>query len=455
MNTSSSCSVSDLNQQVRELLLEHFSTVTVTGEISGFRNIASSGHWYFTLKDSKSEVRCAMFRGDNQHLRTAFQDGDEVQVRARVELYLPRGMYQLVVNDMSLQGQGALLQKIEALKATLQTEGLFDESRKHDLPSHPENIGIVTSSSAAALKDVLRVLHRRWPVAELFLYPAVVQGKDAPASLVEALGLATTDRRCDLLLLVRGGGSIEDLMAFNEEAVVRAVAACPIPVITGIGHESDTVLADFAADLRGATPTAAAELASPDGVALRQWCLQQQMSLTRHLQKSLLRHAQHLSDQMRRLQRTHPRNRVQTHQQRLDDLVPTMTRQIRDRIRTGSQNLALLRQQLHGLSPARRITYDRMRIAQAGRQLSRQISSVLGSRAARLDRVEATLRAVSPQSTLDRGYAIARLRTKDGSRILRDARDARPGETLDVRVRSGSVETRIVSAKELSDTRDS
>ena len=441
-------SVSDLNRRVRGLLLERFEDVTVNGELSDLRRIASSGHWYFTLKDRDSEIRCAMFRGDNRLVREALQDGDAVQVRARVELYLPRGMYQLVVSEMALQGQGALLQRLERRKAALQAEGLFDAERKRPIPGHPERIGIVTSPAAAALRDVLRVLHRRWPVAEAFLYPSAVQGAEAPAALAAALSRAGRDARCDILLLVRGGGSLEDLLPFSEEAVVRAVADCPIPVVTGIGHETDTMLADLAADLRGATPTAAAELATPDGALLRRRSAQLQERLARSLRRELQRRTLEVSTRVARLQHAHPRNRIQLRQQRLDELMQALLRQVRERTRSRSQRLALLRQQLQAHSPARRIDAGRLRVEHARRRLPQTMAARHRACGAQLDRLEATLRAVSPQGTLNRGYAIAQLRTGTPPRILRDAKDARPGDLLDVRLRSGSLEARVTATEE-------
>ena len=261
--------VAEINQQVRTLLLENFSEVIVRGEISGLKQYAS-GHWYFTLKDPDSEIRCAMFRGRNQRVSFVPQDGDAVRVRARVDLYVQRGNYQLVIEDMEPEGRGELLRRLEEIKAKLRDEGLFDPDRKQPLPSYPLTVGVVTSSDGAALRDVARTLRRRWPIARLCVYPSRVQGEAAPASLVQALKLVPQDGRCDVLILARGGGSFEDLLAFSDEAVVRAVAACPIPLITGIGHETDTSLADFAADVRAATPTAAAEQVSPDATALKQ-----------------------------------------------------------------------------------------------------------------------------------------------------------------------------------------
>ncbi|MGB7397419.1 MAG: exodeoxyribonuclease VII large subunit, partial [Candidatus Macondimonas sp.] len=257
-------SVSRLNREARILLEGGLPLLWVMGEISNFSQ-PSSGHWYFTLKDAQAQVRCAMFRNRNQGLGLRPQNGMQVQVRVRVSLYEPRGEFQLIAEQMQPAGEGALRLAFEALKARLAAEGLFDASLKRPLPAYPHTIGVITSPTGAALRDILHVLNRRYPLARVVFYPVPVQGVDAAPQIVQALRLAGERAECDVLILARGGGSLEDLWAFNEEIVARAVRACPLPVVSGVGHEIDFTIADFVADLRAPTPSAAAESVVPDG----------------------------------------------------------------------------------------------------------------------------------------------------------------------------------------------
>ncbi|MBX3716215.1 MAG: exodeoxyribonuclease VII large subunit, partial [Burkholderiales bacterium] len=260
---SAPLTVTELNRRSRQVLENQFGLVWVTGEISR-ATLAASGHWYFSLKDEGAAVDCAMFKGRAQYLEFRPENGLKVEVRARVTIYEPRGAYQLGVEQMRHAGLGALFEAFERLKARLGKEGLFDESRKRPLPTHPRAIGVVTSLAAAALRDILATLARRAPMVPVIVYPTLVQGEGAAAQVARAIATANARAECDVLLVARGGGSLEDLWAFNEEAVARAIAASAIPVVSGVGHETDFTIADFAADLRAATPTAAAVAASPD-----------------------------------------------------------------------------------------------------------------------------------------------------------------------------------------------
>src|ERR1700727_2102992 len=257
-------SVSRLNREVRVLLERGFGSVWLEAEISNFAK-PSSGHWYFSLKDAAAQVRCCMFRQRNMLCGFAPRDGQKVLVRARIGLYEQRGEYQLVVDHMEDSGQGALKRQFEELSAKLSQEGLFAAERKRALPGLPKRIGIITSPTGAAVRDILHVLARRFPEAAVLIYPVPVQGAQAAEEIVAALSLAGRRAECDVLILARGGGSLEDLWSFNDERLARAIVASPIPVITGIGHEIDFTIADFAADVRAPTPSAAAELAVPDG----------------------------------------------------------------------------------------------------------------------------------------------------------------------------------------------
>lgn len=437
--------VAEINQQVRTLLLENFSEVIVRGEISGLKQYAS-GHWYFTLKDPDSEIRCAMFRNRNQRVSFVAQDGDAVRVRARVDLYVQRGSYQLVVEDMEPEGRGELLRRLEELKAKLRDEGLFDPQRKQALPPYPLMIGVITSADGAALRDVARTLRRRWPIARLCVYPSRVQGEEAPASLVEALSLASRDGRCDVLILARGGGSFEDLLAFNDEAVVRAVAACPIPLIAGIGHETDTSLADFAADVRAATPTAAAEQASPDTASLKQQGLRFLGQLHSFLGLRLKQVHRELDTQSHRLELAHPAAQIRGHQQRLDETSERLVQVLRQRMERRQHQLALAHRRLLACSPTPRLARLEQAIQQYRWRINAATQNLHRALRARLKQASGTLEAVSPLRTLERGYAIATLKAPSGPELIRKTSQTRVGDAFELRVSDGSISAEVTEA---------
>lgn len=445
MSISPVYTVAEINQQVRTLLLENFSEVVVRGEISGLKQYAS-GHWYFTLKDPDSEIRCAMFRNRNRQVAFEPRDGDAIRVWARVDLYVQRGSYQLVVEDMEPEGRGEMLRRLEEIKERLRGEGLFDPARKQLLPPYPSAVGIITSGEGAALRDVARTLRRRWPVARLCVYPSRVQGEGASAALVEALSLASQDDRCDVLILARGGGSFEDLLAFSDEAVVRAVAACPIPLIAGIGHETDTSLADFAADVRAATPTAAAEQASPDAAALKQQGLRLLGRLHSFLGLRLKQVHRELDTQGHRLELAHPAARIQGHQQRLDETSGRLGRVLRQHMERRQHRLALTHRRLLACSPTpclirleQALQQYRWRINAATRNLHRTLH-------ARLEQAGGTLEAVSPLRTLERGYSIATLKTPAGSELIRKTSQASVGDAFELQVSDGSISAEVTEA---------
>ena len=445
MSASFVYTVAEINQQVRTLLLENFSEVIVRGEISGLKQYAS-GHWYFTLKDPDSEIRCAMFRNRNQRVSFVPQDGDAIRVRARVDLYVQRGSYQLVVEDMEPEGRGELLRRLEELKAKLRGEGLFDLQKKQALPPYPLMIGVITSADGAALRDVARTLRRRWPIARLRVYPSRVQGEEAPASLVEALALASRDGRCDVLILARGGGSFEDLLAFSDEAVVRAVAACPIPLIAGIGHETDTSLADFAADVRAATPTAAAEQASPDAIALKQQGLRFLGRLHSFLGLRLKQVHRELDTQSHRLELAHPAARIRGHQQRLDETSERLVQVLRQRMERRQHQLALAHRRLLACSPTPRLARLEQALQQYRWRINAATQNLHRALRARLEQAGGTLEAVSPLRTLERGYAIATLKTPSGPELIRKASQASVGDAFELQVSDGSISAEVTEA---------
>ena len=449
MPDSSVYTVAEINQQVRTLLLENFSEVIVRGEISGLKQYAS-GHWYFTLKDPDSDIRCAMFRNRNRRVSFAPQDGDAVRVQARVDLYVQRGSYQLVVEDMEPEGRGELLRRLEETKAKLRDEGLFDPSRKQPLPAYPSTVGVITSSDGAALRDVARTLRRRWPVARLCVYPSRVQGEGAPTSLAWALEFASQDGRCDVLILARGGGSFEDLLAFSDEAVVRAVAACPIPLVTGIGHETDTSLADFAADVRAATPTAAAEQASPDSTALKRQSLRF-LGRIHNLLGLLLKQAhQELGNQTHRLELAHPAARIRGHQQRLDETSERLVQVLRQHMERRQHRLALSYRRLIACSPKPRLAGLVQAVRQYRWRMDTATRNLRQALRARLEQASGTLEAVSPLRTLERGYSIATLKTPAGPELIRKTSQADVGDAFELQVSDGSISAEVTEAGQKS-----
>jgi exodeoxyribonuclease VII large subunit len=436
--------VSRLNREVRAVLEGSFPLLWVEGEVSNLSRPAS-GHLYFSLKDTAAQVRCAMFRPKRLLLGFNPANGQHVLVRARVGLYEGRGDFQLIVEHMEPAGEGALRLEFERLKQKLAAEGLFDEAAKRPLPLFPRQVGLVTSSSGAAIRDLLSVLRRRFPALPAVVYPAQVQGEGAADELTEALEIANRRLECDVLVLARGGGSLEDLMAFNDEGLARAIRRSRIPVVTGIGHEIDFTIADLAADRRGATPSAAAELVSPSAEHLvqRLRAFEQRFETAEGRQLSLLRHR--LSAAGRHLGLLHPLGRLQRLQQRADDLerrlADTLTRSLgRERSR-----LSGLSAQLKAASPARSLERARIASQALGQRLLCAMPRQNATRRERLAGLVQLLETLSPLATLSRGYAIVRLLPE--RRLLRRAGDARPGDRIEASLSEGTLTARIEEVK--------
>ena len=428
-------SVSDLNRLARLTLERGLAQVWVAGEISNLTR-AASGHWYFTLKDSQAAVRCAMFRNRNQFLDWVPENGLRVEVRAQPTLYEPRGEFQLGVEAMRRAGLGALYEAYARLKARLEREGLFDPARKRPLPTYPRHVGIVTSPQAAALRDVLTTLARRWPLAQVVLYPTPVQGEGATDAIAAALRTAGERRECEVLLLVRGGGSIEDLWCFNEERVARAIAACPIPVVSGIGHETDFTIADFVADRRAPTPTGAAQLATPDAAELGQHLRQFARRLALDQRRRLHTLAQQLDGLAQRLR--HPAERLASQRRHLDQLARRLVLVQAGGLARVNQNLAHLQARLHRTLP--RPEPLRAKVHELSRRLARAMAV---DRRRRVDRVTALathLAHLNPSAVLERGYSI--VRRTDGS-IVRDSRQLALDETVELTLARGMAGARI------------
>ena len=433
-------SVSSLNRQARRIIEDHLGVVWVEGELSDLAR-PSSGHLYWRMKDESAQLRCAMFRQNNRLLRFRPENGQHVLARGRVSIYEPRGEFQMVVEYLEEVGEGLLRRRFEELKRKLAAEGLFDTRHKRELPALPRRIGIVTSPSGAAVRDILTVLARRFPAIPALIYPTAVQGAGAAAEIAAALELADRRGECDLLILSRGGGSLEDLWSFNEEVVARAVAAVEIPIISGVGHEIDFTIADFVADVRAPTPSGAAELAVPDQLQWRSVLEAMDERLSRAAKQRLATPRNLLATLAHRLERSHPGVQLRQSQQRLDELETrirlSLNRSLAERrARLGESTARLL-----GVSPAHRIEALDERLRFASRGLERAVGEVLQRRRQRLSLAQRTLESVSPVATLERGYAIVTA-AADGS-IVRAAEAAPPGAAIDIRLARGGLSATV------------
>jgi exodeoxyribonuclease VII large subunit len=390
-------SVARLNREVRLLLESGVGVVWVQGEISNLSR-PSSGHWYFSLKDRDAQVRCAMFRARNSHCRFTPREGQAVIAYARVSLYEPRGDYQLLVEHLDDAGVGALQRAFDELKARLAAEGLFALERKRPLPLVPRRIGVITSPTGAAIRDVLHILARRFPAAAVLVYAVPVQGVAAAPAIVAALDLASARADCDVLILTRGGGSLEDLWAFNDERVARAVHRCAVPVVSGIGHEIDFTIADFVADVRAPTPSGAAELVAPDARAWLQRLAQLGARFTAGMRRQLLHEHSRFVGLSRRLQQAHPGARLAQHSQRLDELEA---------------------------------------------RLQFALQARLAGQLARLQSAARALQAISPLATLGRGFAVI-TRTVDGA-LVTSADQLEVGDSFDARLAQGGLRAAVLT----------
>ncbi|MFP4061520.1 MAG: exodeoxyribonuclease VII large subunit [Halochromatium sp.] len=435
-------SVSRLNAEVRAVLDGSFPLLWVQGELSNLAQPAS-GHLYFSLKDGASQVRGAMFRGKRRLLGFQPANGQQLLVRARVGFYEPRGEFQLIVEQMEPAGDGALRLALEQLKRRLAAEGLFAEARKRPLPAYPRQLGLITSASGAALHDLLTVLGRRFPLLPVLVYPSAVQGADAVAALIAAIELANRRRECELLILARGGGSLEDLMAFNDEALARAIAASELPIVTGIGHEIDLSIADLVADRRGATPSAAAELVTPDAEQVRRHLRGLEARLGAASRQTLATASHRLGACIRQLRLLHPRARLEQRQQRVDELQRRLERALAARVDAAGSRLQRLQQRLRQVSPEPRLRLESARVDRVCERLVRAGQASVERRRERLAAVAAGLQARSPLATLARGYAIV-TETASGA-LVQHPQQLAPGAQIAVRVQGGCFAAQVTS----------
>ena len=394
--------VSELTKKVRFILESELSRVWLCGEISNFVG-ASSGHWYLSLKDSKSQVRCAMFKGANKNVRLSPRNGQQVLVRAKVSLYEPRGDFQLIIEQMEDAGTGLLRQQFEQLKQKLSAEGLFSHYHKQIIPKHLQTIGIVTSPTGAAVKDILTVLRRRNPNLAVIVYPALVQGTQAANDIVKAISIANTRKECDVLIVGRGGGSLEDLWSFNEESVVRSIYQSKLPIISAVGHEIDTTLSDYVADLRAATPSAAAELVSQDSSELSQKILILNQRLINANKTKLLTHRVSLNHICHRLSLVHPAQQLQNQQQKADELDNRLKLAMSRYLQTLTIKPQQLANHLQLLSPQNKIQQNKEKVAQLASKLIATIKQAQQQRGKLFAHTISELQIVSPLATIARG----------------------------------------------------
>ncbi|QDY42690.1 exodeoxyribonuclease VII large subunit [Candidatus Pantoea soli] len=439
--TASIFTVSRLNTTVRQLLENEMGLVWLSAEISNFTQPAS-GHWYFTLKDDGAQVRCAMFRNSNRRVSFRPQHGQQVLVRASITLYEPRGDYQLIIESMHPAGEGLLQQQFEQLKTRLAAEGLFDQHYKQPLPEPARQVGVITSATGAALHDVLRVLHRRDPSLPVVIYPTVVQGVDAPAAIVRAIELANQRNECDVLIVGRGGGSLEDLWSFNDERVARAIFASRLPIVSAVGHETDITIADFVADLRAPTPSAAAELVSRNQLELLRRLQSQQQRLEMAMDYYVAQQQRRFTRLQHRLQQQHPQLRLARQQTALFQLQRRLNEAMELRLRSARLQQERLVQRLNHQQPQGRILRAQQQLQQWHYRLQQGLEKQLSHNRQRFGALAAQLEAVSPLATLARGFSVT---TDTRGLVVKKTAQLQPGDVLRTRLDDGWVESAVTA----------
>nr|WP_277753866.1 exodeoxyribonuclease VII large subunit [Vibrio parahaemolyticus] len=431
--------VSRLNAEVRLLLENEMGIVWLVGEISNF-SAPVSGHWYLTLKDSRAQVKCAMFRGNNRRVTFKPANGNQVLVKARLSLYEPRGDYQLIIESMQPEGDGRLQQEFEELKMTLAAEGLFAQTNKLPLPEHPKRVGIITSKTGAALYDILDVLKRRDPSLPVVIYPTMVQGDDAAIQIAQAIGRANSRNECDVLIVGRGGGSLEDLWCFNNEILARTIAASQIPIISAVGHEVDMTIADFVADVRAPTPSAAAELVSRDNSHKDQSLVAKQHKLASAMRYYLAQQKQQSAQLLHRLERQHPSYQLQHQSQQLDELDMRLRRAMQRFIDTRQQAVERKHHRLQLNSPVKHLAQQKSRLERVEHKLLDAMDRKLLTMRHQLAIAAEKLDTVSPLATLKRGYSITQ--TEQG-KVVTSADDVKTGDLLVTRLANGEIHSTV------------
>ncbi|CCQ09891.1 Exodeoxyribonuclease VII large subunit [Pseudoalteromonas luteoviolacea B = ATCC 29581] len=432
-------SVSKLNKEIRTLLERGFASIQLSAEVSNFI-AAASGHWYFSLKDDKAQIKAAMWRGNNRYARFRPDNGAQVLVSARLSVYEPRGEYQLIVEHIEPAGEGLLKQQFDALKLKLAAEGLFSNAHKKPLPKQIRRVGVVTSATGAAIKDILTVLKRRAPQLEVLIYPCLVQGTDAANQIAQKIALANRRSEVDVLIIGRGGGSLEDLWSFNEELVARAIYASQLPVISAVGHEIDTTISDYVADLRAPTPSAAAELVCPDQHQL----LSNVNALTKALNHAWRVYAQKKQAKLvyfeHQLQLLHPAKQLQQQQQRLDELHARLGRAAQKQCAIHQQKLDVLTTRLQKHAPQLKLTQLQHQHSVLASRLNAALHKQLEQQQKQLALLSARLHSISPLQVLARGYSIS----KQHDRVVKSIHDLDPKAPLITELVDGKIESQII-----------
>ncbi|TOG47336.1 exodeoxyribonuclease VII large subunit [Vibrio parahaemolyticus] len=431
--------VSRLNAEVRLLLENEMGIVWLIGEISNF-SAPVSGHWYFTLKDSRAQVKCAMFRGNNRRVTFKPTNGNQVIVKARLSLYEPRGDYQLIIESMQPEGDGRLQQEFDELKMKLAAEGLFAQTNKQTLPEHPKCVGVITSKTGAALHDILDVLKRRDPSLPVVIYPTTVQGEAAAIEIAQAIGRANSRNECDVLIVGRGGGSLEDLWCFNNEILARTIAASQIPIISAVGHEVDMTIADFVADVRAPTPSAAAELVSRDNSHKDQSLVAKQHKLASAMRYYLAQQKQQSAQLLHRLERQHPSYQLQRQSQQLDELDMRLRRAMQHFIDTRQQAVERKHHRLQLNSPIKHLAQQKSRLERVEHKLMDAMDRKLLTMRHQLAIAAEKLDTVSPLATLKRGYSITQT---DQGKVVTSADDVKTGDLLVTRLANGEIHSTV------------
>ncbi|MFP3425065.1 exodeoxyribonuclease VII large subunit [Pseudoalteromonas sp. SIMBA_162] len=429
--------VSRLNREIRTVLEQGFASLVLTGEISNFIAPAS-GHWYFSLKDDKAQIKAAMWRGNNRSQSYRPENGAQVTVKARVSLYEPRGDYQLIVEHMEPAGEGQLKQEFDALKMRLAAEGLFSSAYKKPLPQNINRIGVITSATGAAIKDILTVLKRRAPQLEVIIYPAMVQGKEAHIHLINQIELANTRNEVDILILGRGGGSLEDLWCFNHEQLARAIHNSDLPIISAVGHEIDTTISDYVADMRAPTPSAAAELVSPNTQELHSKVTQLINRLNNAFKHSIADKRALATQLQHRLNLCHPRNQLNQKAQRLDELSIALQQAMQNRLYQQERTLNNLTPRLMRQSPDKKLAQASHQLSQLQARLNQAIQQQLQQANNSLALQASKLDSVSPLNVLARGYSITK--TQQG-KVVKSVGQIKAGDVLVTELVDGSVKS--------------
>ena len=439
-NTQEIISVSEINRRAKSILEENFPFVWIQGEVSNFFS-AASGHWYFSLKDESSEIRCAMFANKSHRITFEPKDGDHLVLNGTLSIFEGRGQYQIIVEHIELAGEGALLKAFEELKKKLLTEGLFDDSLKKKLPSYPRSIAVVTSPDGAVIQDIINVLSRRSPFFNLTVVPTLVQGEKAAPLICEALNKASNLENIDLIILARGGGSIEDLWAFNNEEVARAIVNCPIPLVSAVGHETDFTISDFVADIRAPTPSIAAEIISQPYSELKETLEGYQGYLLKSVEYQFDSQRTRITNLIKRIR--HPGDKLREIGQKVDYLETALIQEMHQKVSFKKNQLNLTQLSLQQNSPQNKVKEAKVYLQNASKDLLKAFNLKIERKRKLLGELVATIEAVSPLSVLARGYSI--ISTEPEGKILSSSNQVKIGQTISAVLNKGSIKAEVKS----------